>query len=89
MIFEIALTITGNFGRFEHLNFETNFLKNKNFFQKTGVPTLFQLKVQGLKTQHFHTKLSCQKLMLRQMEWGVQDDYFSFAKILFQFKNLE
>ena len=27
--------------------------------------------------------------MLRQMEWGVQDDYFSFAKILFQFKNLE
>ena len=26
MIFEIALTVTGNFGRFQHLNFETNFL---------------------------------------------------------------
>ena len=23
--------------------------------------------------QHFHTKLLCQKPLLRQMEWGVQD----------------
>ena len=23
--------------------------------------------------QHYHTKLLCQKPMLRQIEWGVQD----------------
>ena len=26
------VTITGNFERFQYFNFETNFLKNKNFF---------------------------------------------------------
>ena len=30
-------TITGNLERFQYFNFETNFLKNDNFFQKTGV----------------------------------------------------
>ena len=25
-----------------------------------------------MKAQHFYTKLPCQKLMLRQIEWGVQ-----------------
>ena len=30
----------------------------------------FLLKVLWLKMQHFHTKLPCQKLMLRQIEWG-------------------
>ena len=25
-----------------------------------------------MKGQHFHTKLSCQKPILRQIEWGVQ-----------------
>ena len=50
-------------------NFETNFLKNENLFQKTGV----LLKVFGFKMQHFHTKLPCHKPMSRQIEWGVQD----------------
>ena len=31
------LTITGNFGRFQSLNFEINYLKNENRTQKTGV----------------------------------------------------
>ena len=30
-------TITGNFERFQCCNCETNFLKNENLFQKTGV----------------------------------------------------
>ena len=30
--------ITGNSERFQYVNFETNFLKNENFLQKTGVP---------------------------------------------------
>ena len=31
------MTISENFKRFQYLNFETNFLENKNLFQKTGV----------------------------------------------------
>lgn len=34
----------------------------------------FWLNVLKLKTQHFHTKMPCQKSMLRQTEWGVQDE---------------
>ena len=26
-----------------------------------------------MKAQHSHTKLPCQKLMIRQIEWGVQN----------------
>ena len=29
------MTISGNFKRFQYFNFETNFLENKNLFQKT------------------------------------------------------
>ena len=32
------VTISGNFERFQYFNFDTGFLKNKNLFQKTGVP---------------------------------------------------
>ena len=38
------VSVTGNFGRFQYFNFEKNFLKNENFFQKTGVPFLFRWK---------------------------------------------
>ena len=31
-------TIIKNFKRFQYFNFETYFLENKNFFQKTGEP---------------------------------------------------
>ena len=47
------------------LAFETSFRKNKNLLQKNGV-SVFQVKVLRLKSQYFLTKLSCQKLMLRQ-----------------------
>ena len=33
-------TISGNFERFQYFNFDTDFLKNENIFQKTGVPLL-------------------------------------------------
>ena len=58
--FEIAacffVTITGTFERFQYFNFEINFLKNTNPISKKW-STVFQLKVQRQKTQHFHTKL--------------------------------
>ena len=60
------MTITANFECFQYFNFETNFLENENHFEKTGV-SYFRLK-----KQHFHTKLLCQKPMLRQIKWGVQ-----------------
>ena len=34
------MTISESFKRFQYLNFETNFLENKNLFQKTGVTFL-------------------------------------------------
>ena len=55
--------------RFQYFNFETDFLENENHFQKTGVP----LKALRLKTSHFHTKLPCQKPMLRQIKWWLQN----------------
>ena len=30
-------------------------------------------KVPLLKSQNFHAKLTCQNLMLRQVEWGAQN----------------
>ena len=32
------VTISENFEHFQYFNFETGFLKNENFFQKTRVP---------------------------------------------------
>ena len=33
----LYVTISQNFKHFQYFNFETDFLENKNFFQKTGV----------------------------------------------------
>ena len=46
-----------------------NTLTLKKISQNTGAP----LKVPSLKTQQFHTKMTCEKTMLRQIEWGVQN----------------
>ena len=32
------VTISGNYGRFQHFNFKPGFLENGNLFPKTGVP---------------------------------------------------
>ena len=63
------MTIIGNFEGFQNFNSETNFLKNANLLQKTRVPFCFKLL--RLTIQHFHTKLLCQKPVLRQIECGV------------------
>ena len=34
------VAVIGKFERFQYFNFETNFLENKNLFQKTAVPFL-------------------------------------------------
>ena len=48
------------------------FWKTKPFFKKLEYRFLLE-NILPLKTQHFHTKLLCQKLMLRQIKWGVQN----------------
>ena len=73
------MTITENSERFQY--FQTNFMKNENFFQDTGV-LAFYLKVLRLKTQHFHTKLLCQKQMLRQIKWGEQNGLITEIGVL-------
>ena len=74
--FEISacffVTTTGSFECFHSFIFEPNFLKNENVFLKNW-NTVFQFKVLRLKAQYFNTKLPCQKPMLRQIKWEVQN----------------
>ena len=65
------VAITGNFGCFQYYNFEINFLKNENLFQKIGVQ--FLVKGPKIENVYFHKKLPCQKSKLRQIEWGVKN----------------
>ena len=67
------VTITGNFERFQYFTSETNFLKKRKLFSK-NLSTIFQFKVLSLKMEHFHTKLHCQKSMLRQIELVLQNE---------------
>ena len=43
--------ISESFKRFQYFNFETNFLKNENFFQKTGV--LFLVEITKIESTSF------------------------------------
>ena len=53
--------MTGNFERFQNVNFEKRFLKNWNFLKKTGGPFL----VQSTMNQK---RMLTLKPMLRQIE---------------------
>ena len=74
-------TISESFKRFQHFNFETNFLENENLSSK-NCSTVFQLKPLRLKTHHFHSKLLCQKPMLRQIEWRQQNGPITKSGVL-------
>ena len=91
------MTISGNFEQFQHFNFETNFLKNVNLFQKTGVPFLGQSTNNENATFPCKTALSEGNAKTNRMgntKWNYHKErsfasnYFIFSKILFQFKNL-
>ena len=59
------------FNVFNTLTLKTTFQKTKTFFKKLEYQ--FYLKELRWKTHDFHTKLSKQKVMLRQIEWWVQN----------------
>ena len=48
------MTISENFKHFQYFNFETDFLQNEDFFQKTGVP--FLVKCTSIKKASFPYK---------------------------------
>ena len=55
-----------------NFNFETSFVKNENLW-KTGV-ICFSWKYYYWKYYYFHTKMPCQKPMLRQIEQGEENE---------------
>ena len=65
-----------SFKCFQYFHFEASFLENENLFQKTGVPFF------SLKTDHFHSKLLCQKPVLRQIEWQLQNEPITKSGVL-------
>ena len=94
-IFKIALRledrhviIIGNLKVFNTLTLKQFSEKCKPFLK--NLSTVF-FKVLRLITQHFHTKLLCQKPMLRQIEWGVQNEPITkngvLPELLFLSKN--
>ena len=63
------------------------FWKTKSFYEK--LECHFLVEISTIENDIFHTKLPCQKPMLRQIEWGVQNgpitkdafcNYFIFFK---------
>ena len=68
-------TTTGNFECVHYFIFEINFLKNENLFENTGVP-FFSSKY------YFHKTLPCQKPLLRQIQWEVQNVPITKDKVL-------
>ena len=54
--------------------------KPKPFLENRS--TVFEFRVLRLKVQHFRTKLSSQKAVLRQIEWGVQNGPITKNRVL-------
>ena len=77
------VTNPGNF-RFRKNVFNTLTMKQterrKSFSKNWSI--VFQLKVLRLKRHYFHKKLPCQKPILRQTEWGVQNGPITINGVL-------
>ena len=97
------MTITENFELFLYFNFEINFLKNANLFQKAEVP-LFTSKAVLLRFTKIENEIFSYKTALSEANdktnrmWNTKRTYhkersfasyyFIFSKTLFQFKTL-
>ena len=95
------MTISENFEHFHYFNFETDFLENKNFFQKTGVK--FFVERTKIENASFPYKIAISeapseanvktnRMVITKWtyykERSLASNYFNFLKISFQFKNL-
>ena len=65
---------------FNTLTLKQIFWRKKTFSKNWG--TVFQLKALRLKTHNFHTNLSYQKPMLKQIEWWVQNGPITKNRVL-------
>ena len=63
------MSIKGNFERFQYFNFEWTFWKTKIFSKK--LEQNFLVESTKFENAAFHTKLPCEKPILRQIERGV------------------
>ena len=81
------MAIFGNFEHFQYFNFETNFLKNENHFQK-NLEYRFLVESAKIENAIFRHKT----VLSEAMEWGVQNGVTKngvlpvttfFVKILF------
>ena len=86
------MTISENFEHFQYFNFETDFLENENFFQKTGVPFLVERTKIEKASFPYKTAISEANVKTNRMvstkwtyhkEWSFVSHYFIFLKTLF------
>ena len=91
------MTISRSFEHFQYFNFETDFLKNENFFKKLEYRFLVELTKIEKASFPYKTAISEANVKTIRMEtakWtyhrerSVTSNYFIFLKVLFQFKNL-
>ena len=74
------MIICESFERFQYFNFETNFLEAKTFFIK--LEYCFLVETTKIEKTSFHSKLLCQKLMLRQKESRLQNGPITKSGVL-------
>ena len=91
------MTTSGNFERFKHFNFETDFLENENFVKKL----VYHFSVESTKIENasfpYENSISEANVKINRMvstkwtyhkEWRFASNSIIFSEILFQFKNL-
>ena len=91
------IAISRNFERFQYFKFDTNFPKNENLFQKTGVSLLVESSSSENASFPYKAAISEANVKTKRMvstkwsyhiEWRFASNYFNLLKIVFQFKNL-
>ena len=94
----VSVTTTGTFEHFQDFNFETNFLKKENLFQKNW-GTVFLIESTEIENATFPYKTALSEANVKTNKMGntkwtyhkersFVTNYFMFLKILFQFMNL-
>ena len=90
------MTISENFEHFQYFNFQTDFLENKNFFQKAVWSTVERTKIKKApfpyNTTISEANVTTNKIVTTKWayhrERSFVSNYFIFLKVLFQFNNL-
>ena len=90
------MAITGNFERFQHFNYETNFLKNENLFKKLKYFFLFEsIKIETATFLHKSalSEVNVKTNRMGSTKWAKSErtefcQYLIFSLLFFQFKKL-